>query len=133
MMFLTPTPKPEEQHQNEEQGKGRVAEQRGQFVQTPTDHRSADRSADQLTEELLPELIARIRLHPRGPLRFRLLQAIEPLIEQFEPCVWWKLRNLAGFVLCHASPLCVAPAEILGPDGYEKHGGNRHRQGAAPL
>ena len=70
-----------------------------------------------MTESCCAIRIARARLPHFGPLRFRLLQTVEPLIEQFEPCVWWKLRNLAGFVLCHASPLCVAPAEILGPDG----------------
>ena len=68
-----------------------------------------------MTEELLPEPVARVRLPLSGPLRFRLLQTVEPLIERFEPCVWWKLRDLPGFVLCHASPLCVAPAESQGP------------------
>ena len=64
-----------------------------------------------MTEELLPEPIARVRLSPAGPLRFRLLQTVEPLIERFEPGVWRKLRDLVGFVLGHVSPLCVAPAE----------------------
>jgi len=86
-----------------------------------------------MPEELLPELVTLIRLSSLSPLRFRLLQTIEPLIERFEPCVWWKLRNLVGFVLCHASSLCVAPAEIKGQSGAKKHGGNRYRQGAAPL
>ena len=86
-----------------------------------------------MPKELLPKPVARVRLSPVGPLRFRLLQTLEPPIERFEPCVWWKLRDLVGFVLCHASPLCVAPAEIQGPDGYEKHGGNRYRQSAVPL
>jgi hypothetical protein len=86
-----------------------------------------------MAEELLPEPIARVWLRPSSPLGLRLLQAIEPLIERFEPRVWWKLRNLAVFVLSHASSLCVAPAEIQGPERDEKHGGKRHRQGAAPL
>ena len=63
-----------------------------------------------MPKELLPEPSVRILHLHMGPLRFRLLQTLEPLIERFEPCVWWKLRNLAGLVLCHASPLCVAPA-----------------------
>ena len=86
-----------------------------------------------MPKELLPEPSVRILHLHMGPLRFRLLQTLEPLIERFEPRVWWKLRNLAVFVLCHASPLCVAPAEIQGPERDEKHGGKRHRQGAAPL
>jgi hypothetical protein len=52
-----------------------------------------------------------IGLALRRPLRLRLLQAVDPLIERFEPRVWWKLRDLVGFVLGHVSPLCVAPAE----------------------
>jgi hypothetical protein len=63
-----------------------------------------------MTEELLPKPVTRVRLRSCGPLRLRLLQALEPLFERFEPCVWWKLRNLGVFVLCHVSPLCVAPA-----------------------
>src|SRR3954463_9330577 len=90
---------PEEQHQHEEQRKGPVAQQLGQLVKPPTDHRTANRGTDQLAEELLPELIARIGLRSFGPLGSRLLQPVEPLIERFEPCVWWKLRNLVGFVL----------------------------------
>ena len=86
-----------------------------------------------MPKKLLPEPSVRILHLHMGPLRFRLLQALEPPIERFEPCVWWKLRNLAGFVLCHASPLCVAPGEIEGPDRDEKHGGKRHRQGPDPL
>ena len=87
-----------------------MAEQQGQLVHTPADHRAGKRRTDQLPEELLPEPRRRVRLRSLGPLRFRLLQTLEPLIERFEPRVWWKLRDLAGFVLCHASPLCVAPA-----------------------
>ena len=56
-------------------------------------------------------LITGIRLPFGRPLGFRLLQAVEPLIEQFEPCVWWKLWDLAAIVFSHVSPLCVAPAE----------------------
>jgi hypothetical protein len=70
-----------------------------------------------MAEGLLRDPGPRARLLHSGPFRFRLLQAIEPLIERFEPCVWWKLRNLFGFVLCHASLLCVAPAEIQRPGG----------------
>src|SRR5215208_522088 len=109
-----PDAEPEEQHQQEEQRESPVAGKRGQTVQTPSDHGPAHRGADQMPEELLPEPIARVRLRSCGPLRFRLLKAPEPLIERFEPCVWWKLRNLVGFVLCHASPLCVAPRGIQG-------------------
>src|SRR6476619_6329509 len=102
-----------------------MAEHHGQTVETPSDRRPTNGCTDQMPEELLPEPVARVRLSPLGPLRFRLLQTIEPLIERFEPCVWWKLRNLVGFVLSHASPLCVAPAEFQGPDRDEKHGGKR--------
>ena len=66
---------PEEQHQQEEQRERPVAEPIGQAIQTPSDHRAAERSADQVSEELLPEPIARVRLRSAGPLRFRLLQA----------------------------------------------------------
>src|SRR5436190_7154355 len=85
-----------------------MAECGGHTIQTPADHRPAYRRADQLTEKLLPKLVAGVRLHLAGPLRFRLLQSVEPLIERFEPCVWWKLRDLAGFVFFHASPLLLA-------------------------
>src|SRR5207237_1604777 len=80
-------------------------------IEHQADQEPAGRSADEMAQYELPGLVARIGLALRSPLRLRLLQAIEPLIERFEPCVWWKLRNLVGFVLCHASPLCVAPAE----------------------
>ena len=44
----------------------------------------------------------------------RLLQPVEPLIERFEPCVWWKLRDLVGVVLCHVSPCASPPPKIIG-------------------
>ncbi len=66
-----------------------------------------------MAESLLRDPGTRVGLPNFGPLSFRLLQALEPLIERFEPCVWWKLRNLAGFVLCHVSSLCVAPLAKL--------------------
>src|SRR5215208_5520165 len=75
---------PEEQHQQEEQRESPVTEKRGQRVQTPSDHGPADGCADQMTEELLPKPVARVRLPPCGPFRFRLLQTVEPLVERFE-------------------------------------------------
>ena len=78
------------------------------------DDAAAKRAADELAQDQLAGPIVGIRLPLGGPLRFRLLHPVEPLIERFEPCVWWKLRDLVGLVLCHASPLCVAPAEIHG-------------------
>jgi hypothetical protein len=61
-----------------------------------------------MTESLLRDPGPRARLTNSGPFRFRLLQTLEPLIERSEPRVWWKLRDLVGFVLCHASP-CASP------------------------
>src|SRR5690242_9335011 len=85
-----------------------MAEHAGQAIEPPSDHGAANRRPDQMTEELLPEPVARVRLRPCGPLGFRLLQTLEPLVERFEPGIWWKLRDLAGIVLCHVTPLCVA-------------------------
>ena len=126
MTFRTPTPNPRNSITNNSQG---VVPNHWSSTQ-PT-IAAPNGSADQMTEDQLARPV--VRLPGAGPLRFRLLQTVEPLIERFEPCIWWKLRDLAGFVLCHASPLCVAPAEIQGPGKGEEHGGKRHRQGAAPL
>ena len=67
-----------------------------------------------MTEGLLRDPGPRARLRHSGPLCLRLLQTVEPLIERFEPRVWWKLRDLVGFVLCHASP-CASPLLENGP------------------
>ena len=69
-------------------------------------------TTNELTQDQLARLIAGIRLPLGGPFRFRLLHPVEPLIEQFQPCVWWKLRDLVDLVLSHASPLCVAPQQF---------------------
>ena len=132
MTFLTPTAEAENSITSMNNGRSGAEK-----PACPDPSRSTRRQAGRRSvgrRRMLPEPIARIGLRSSpAPLRFRLLQPVEPLIERFEPRVWWKLRNLAGLVLCHASPLCVAPAEIQGPDRGEKHGGKRHRQGAAPL
>src|SRR5438270_4579862 len=78
------------------------------FVEHETDDETARGSTDQVAQDQLAGLIARIGLGLRRPLRFLLLQTIEPLIERSKACVWWKLRDLAVLVLSHASPLCVA-------------------------
>ena len=85
-----------------------------------------------MPKKLLPEPSARIGLLHMGPLRFRLLQTVEPLIERFEPCVCGSFGT-SPFRPLPCISLCVAPGEIEGPDRDEKHGGKRHRQGADPL
>ena len=76
---------------------------------TPSEARATDRRADQVTEHQLPDPIGRIWLYLVDPLGFRLLQPVEPLIERFEPCVWWKSWVLPGLVRRHDLSLCVAP------------------------
>jgi hypothetical protein len=63
-----------------------------------------------MAQQELADPCVRIALSLRVFPRFLLLQSVEPLIERFQPRVGWKLRDLAGFVLSHVSPLCVAPA-----------------------
>jgi hypothetical protein len=74
-----------------------------------------------------------IRLPFRGPFGLRLLQPVEPLIERFEPRVWWKLRDLVGIVLSHVSPLCVAPAETLGGQARTRNMAESGTAKAPPL
>ena len=109
MTFQMPTAKPRNSITNISQGF--VSEPP---VQQPADDPAPERAADELTQDQLAGLITGIRLALGGPLRLRLLQPVEPLIERFEPRVWWKLRDLVDLVLSHVSPLCVAPAEIHG-------------------
>jgi hypothetical protein len=85
-----------------------------------------------MTEGLLRNPGRRVGLVDFGPLRFRLLQTLEPLIERFKPCVWWKLRNLDFFVLCHVSSLCVAPFEDQGLLGTKNMAANEPAK-ARPL
>ena len=83
-------------------------------VQQPADNAPAEGTANELTQDQLACPDAWIGLALRSPPRFRLLQAVEPLVELSQTRVWWKLRDLVSFVLSHASPLCVAPAETHG-------------------
>ena len=107
--FLIPTPNPRNSITNVNQGF--VPKQ---AVQAPAEQSTAEGAADEIANDSLGD--PHIGIDLGSLVRFAsACCTIEPLIERFEPCVWWKLRNLADFVLCHASPLCVAPAEIQGP------------------
>ena len=86
-----------------------------------------------MTEELLPQARIRVGLLRRGPLGLYLLQTLQPLVERLEPRIWWKLRNLVGFVLSHASPLCVAPARTYGGQARDENMAESDTAKAPPL